>query len=440
MERRIAFSLMLLALQGPSRAQCHTYFAAVGMPEVGQPTSRMAIHDDGNGRKLFGIIGTGTGNPPYVGGWDGHAWQRIDAGLPYADSMSSLRVLNDGAGERLYLFARTLASTWPYGSIWQAFIWTGQDWVTGHPNLAPGADPQLYFDFGAGSAIYGTFAVTQTHSVGSRWTGEEWQTIGHGDRPVTQLAIYDDGTGPALIAAGNFNTIDGVAAHRVARWDGTDWHPMGSGPNGNFGCRKLAVVPEGPAQGLYFLATATLNSPHMVQHWNGATWTDLPAPSAPPNVIYQVSTIAAFDDGSGPALYLGGTFPTVGGVQARGLARWNGSHWSPVGAGMDYGEVTAFLPFPDDPRGPSLYMRGPIIMAGGDVPSRLVQYVGCPNCYANCDGSTVEPRLNVDDFICFINRFARRDPYANCDQSTVAPAINVEDFLCFINRFAAGCG
>jgi hypothetical protein len=29
--------------------------------------------------------------------------------------------------------------------------------------------------------------------------------------------------------------------------------------------------------------------------------------------------------------------------------------------------------------------------------------------------------------------------YANCDGSTTAPILNVEDFSCFINRFAQGC-
>lgn len=62
-----------------------------------------------------------------------------------------------------------------------------------------------------------------------------------------------------------------------------------------------------------------------------------------------------------------------------------------------------------------------------------------PLCYANCDGSTLAPILNVNDYICFLNRFNAGDPYANCDNSTTAPTLNVNDFTCFMNRFAAGC-
>ncbi len=60
-------------------------------------------------------------------------------------------------------------------------------------------------------------------------------------------------------------------------------------------------------------------------------------------------------------------------------------------------------------------------------------------CYPNCDASTTVPALNVNDFVCFLNRFAAGDPYANCDNSTTAPTLNVNDFICFLNAFAAGC-
>ncbi|MFN0134048.1 MAG: prolyl oligopeptidase family serine peptidase [Phycisphaerales bacterium] len=62
-----------------------------------------------------------------------------------------------------------------------------------------------------------------------------------------------------------------------------------------------------------------------------------------------------------------------------------------------------------------------------------------PRCAANCDGSTAAPVLNINDFQCFINRFAANQPSANCDASTLVPVLNVNDFSCFLNRFATGC-
>jgi hypothetical protein len=61
------------------------------------------------------------------------------------------------------------------------------------------------------------------------------------------------------------------------------------------------------------------------------------------------------------------------------------------------------------------------------------------SCYANCDGSTSVPVLNVSDFTCFLQRFALGDPYANCDGSTSVPTLNVSDFTCFLQKFALGC-
>ena len=60
--------------------------------------------------------------------------------------------------------------------------------------------------------------------------------------------------------------------------------------------------------------------------------------------------------------------------------------------------------------------------------------------YANCDDSTIAPVLNINDFQCFLNRFAQFDYlYANCDGSTASPILNVNDFQCFLNQFATTC-
>jgi hypothetical protein len=72
-------------------------------------------------------------------------------------------------------------------------------------------------------------------------------------------------------------------------------------------------------------------------------------------------------------------------------------------------------------------------------PRLVVTYTAPAACYANCDGSTIPPVLNVLDFNCFLNRFSAGASYANCDGSTIAPVLNVLDFNCFLNAFAAGC-
>jgi hypothetical protein len=79
---------------------------------------------------------------------------------------------------------------------------------------------------------------------------------------------------------------------------------------------------------------------------------------------------------------------------------------------------------------------------GNGIPDECEIAAGIPvpcACYANCDGSTAPPILNVSDFVCFQSQFAAGDSRANCDGSTAPPILNISDFICFQMRFAAGC-
>jgi hypothetical protein len=80
-----------------------------------------------------------------------------------------------------------------------------------------------------------------------------------------------------------------------------------------------------------------------------------------------------------------------------------------------------------------------MILEFTDLSQALVVATPFNACYANCDGSTTPPILNVSDFVCFQTEFAAGDPAANCDASTTPPILNVADFICFMQRFAAGC-
>jgi hypothetical protein len=78
-------------------------------------------------------------------------------------------------------------------------------------------------------------------------------------------------------------------------------------------------------------------------------------------------------------------------------------------------------------------------MTGMSEPYAMQQQTVALPCYANCDGSTVPPVLNINDFMCFINRYSAGDPWANCDGSTAIPVLNVNDFMCYVNRYVSGC-
>jgi hypothetical protein len=134
-------------------------------------------------------------------------------------------------------------------------------------------------------------------------------------------------------------------------------------------------------------------------------------------------------------LYAFDGFTTVGGAPFNGIARWDGAAWQPLAPVAD-GAVLAMAGFKGN-----AVAAGSFNSVGGHGFARLAVF-GCPPpppCYANCDGSTTPPILNVLDFSCYLNRFAAGDTYANCDGSTTPPVLNVLDFSCFLNKFAAGC-
>ena len=87
-----------------------------------------------------------------------------------------------------------------------------------------------------------------------------------------------------------------------------------------------------------------------------------------------VYALQVFDDGTGPKLAVGGVFDWVGDhYPANSIAAWDGTAWSRVGTGFDW-DVYALTVF-DDGSGPALYAGGTFLHAG-NVPAQHVCKVG----------------------------------------------------------------
>ena len=106
------------------------------------------------------------------------------------------------------------------------------------------------------------------------------------DDRVESLTVFDDGGGTSLCAGGLFTSAGGLAANRVARWNGTSWSPLGSGTNGSV--RALMAFDDrsgtGPALYVGGAFTSALDSGDgHVARWQGCD-TAAPAISAPDSV------------------------------------------------------------------------------------------------------------------------------------------------------------
>ena len=112
---------------------------------------------------------------------------------------------------------------------------------------------------------------------------------------VLALTVFDDGSGPALYAAGSFTTAGGVAANRIAKWDGSVWSALSGGMNGSVD--SLAVHHGDGGTSLY--AGGVFSSAFDSGDGHLARWGCLD--STPP-VLSCPSSITALDrfpDGAG---------------------------------------------------------------------------------------------------------------------------------------------
>jgi len=238
----------------------------------------------------------------------------------------------------------------------------------------------LVFDDGSGSALYaaGFFSeagVVQARGI-ARWDGRRWSPPGTGIgayQGIIALEAFDDGGGPALYPGGKFTTAGGVASSHIARWNGDAWSALGAGTDGFV--RSLAVFDDGSGPALCVggeFTTAGGVAANRIARWDGASWSVLGS-----GVDDDVNALQVFDDGGGPDLYAGGRFTSAGGASAHGVARWNGSGWSALGGGL-----AGPLPFAnalttyDDGSGPALCVGGPFMSAGGVTANSVAAWDG----------------------------------------------------------------
>ncbi len=258
------------------------------------------------------------------------------------------------------------------------------EWVPKFVTQSGGVDGQVraqaVFDDGSGPALFlgGYFGNTAHGAVDApttflaRWNGARFDSLAGGspNAAVTSLVLFDDGSGPALVAGGLFSSVGGSAALRVARWNGSSWSALGAGLDANV--FALAVFDDGSGPALYAggdFSNSGATPVHGIARWNGSTWTSLGS-----GINGNVRALRVFDDGTGAALYVGGLFSAAGGTAASNLARWDGTSWSPLGAGTD-GVVLA-LAVHDDGNGPALYAGGSFSSAGASPALHIARWSG----------------------------------------------------------------
>jgi len=166
----------------------------------------------------------------------------------------------------------------------------------------------------------------------SATTGSNWFSVGSGlNRSVYGLTAFDDGGGAALYAVGDFTASGGTSVNHIAKWDGMTWSDLGSG-----------------LRALYFIS------------------------------------LAGFDDGSGPKLFVAGANINFGGSFTCNVIKWDGSNWLPTNTDTDYAYLLTVLD----------YGSGPTLLLGMEGPPR---YWNGSNWQSIGVGPTIVYALEVYD-------------------------------------------
>ena len=324
----------------------------------------LTVHDDGSGPALYagGAFTSAGGAASRIAKWNGTSWSALGSGLQHLLSYSTLdlhggtmAVYDDGGGAALYVGGSFTTA----GGVGANNLakWNGTSWsALGSSGLSNLVRAVVSHDDGGGPALYVGGSMKNAGGVEvnyvARWDGSNWSALGSGvSDEVWALAVYDDGSGPALYAGGYFASAGGSPASRIAKWDGSSWSALGAGVI--YPVLALAVYDHGGGPALYAGGQALASAPRPISKWNGSSWSLLGS-----GVTGHVRAMAVYDDGSGAALYVGGAFGTAGGLTAVGFAKWNGSSWSAPGTGTAYGVSALALAVYDDGSGPALYVGG----------------------------------------------------------------------------------
>ncbi|MCC5822850.1 MAG: hypothetical protein LAT64_05005 [Phycisphaerales bacterium] len=227
---------------------------------------------------------------------------------------------------------------------------------------------------GAGWALGGVFVIGAGVVVAGPVDQDcGWTALnGYLQKDPVDLVVFDSGAGPQVLAASALNLMKDGLLDSVQVFNGSSWEPLGPAPGVQQGALDvLEVFDDGSGPVLFGKGFLNLTDGRdaTVARWNGAAW----VPFDPDVINIGARDMIVFDEGSGPALYLGGARATVGGVLTESrVVRFDGSVWSAVDSGLD-GTINALEVY-DDGGGGALYALGTFSIGG--VPAQVARLDG----------------------------------------------------------------
>jgi hypothetical protein len=283
---------------------------------------------------------SGTSSMTNIAYWDGSAWHAM--GNPFNGIVDALQFY----GAYLYAGGTFTNTSLHFTNIarWDGSAWSAvpggsadrgvYDFATDGTNLYVGG---MFRQIGG---IPATNIAT--------FNGTTWKQVGGGlhyfQNGLGQANKLLWSSNQLFIAGGFDRAGDTVGAANVARWDGTKWWSIGGdtskgmSPSVNF-VQSLCNVPASGsiAGGLYaggLFSTAGKTNANAIARYNGTNWYPLGGGlSGWFTSSARVNAIAT----DGTYVYAGGNFTNAGAYTGvGGIAEWDGNNWYPLYFGLDY--------------------------------------------------------------------------------------------------------
>jgi len=254
-----------------------------------------------------------------VAAWNGKEWQDLGGGVD--DDVEALTVWDN----------KLIATGYFHHAGGQAAqriaAWDGLKWMPLGAGMEYGVMGMTPYEGSLVAVGYFSQAGGVPASRVASWDGSEWHPLGTGIDPgsvgqavATSALVYSGD----LIVGGSFSRVGGVEAHNIARWDGSSWHPLGSGTDA--GVAALAewnglLIASGAfskAGGKDVTSIAT---------WDGQDWHAMGHELRDGTVRPYIKCMTLYNG----SLVVGGRFREAGGIKASGMALWTGTEWTPFG-------------------------------------------------------------------------------------------------------------
>lgn len=318
--------------------------------------------------------------------WDGRSWSVPPNGT--SGPIRALLVHDDGSGERLYVggsfsgagggvLARGIAAWDPATQIWAE--------VGGGVN---GSAASLAIYNGSGDSVLvvaGRFSQAGSTPADNiaQWDGAFWQALGLGtsdDVEVLDVIDLGDGAGPMLFAGGEFDRAgeDRFITSGIARWDGSQWAPVGVGISTFLGSEVRAIAGLPTTEGVQVVAGGAITFAGQIRgdgiaRFVSGAWDAMSAGLARQSGGgNRVDTIIADANpvSGGSDLIAGGSFHITDGVEVDAIGQWDGEGWTPFIGGEQVSGAVQALAWHDDGSGRALYASGPANSSGHPIVMR----------------------------------------------------------------------